>query len=291
MIALRKGFTLIELLVVIAIIAILAAILFPVFAQVREKARVITCTSNCKQFGLAILQYADDYDEAMPMAYNTGYQVGPLTSQLTGAPQQGVYMEIMPYIKSQQVFLCPDDGGFEAPGPTAGPNPDVVPNAITTASVPVSKIANQTYEQVYGSSYKFTHENFSNPFPVNTVTGYAIDTGECTSGIINPVAAPGAPANSTLESGAVCNTTSPAVITLGYFARPAETRMFRDFNPPYDMDDDRVWHKNGANIAYADGHAKFIVSVGAYESGCDGPTWAWDTFGSCNSEGLQRNGD
>jgi len=64
----RKAFTLIELLVVIAIIAILAAILFPVFAQVREKARQISCTSNEKQMGLGILQYVEDYDETFPMS-------------------------------------------------------------------------------------------------------------------------------------------------------------------------------------------------------------------------------
>jgi len=73
-IGIRKGFTLIELLVVIAIIAILAAILFPVFAQVREKARQISCTSNEKQMGLGILQYVEDYDERFPMAqyYDAG---------------------------------------------------------------------------------------------------------------------------------------------------------------------------------------------------------------------------
>ena len=63
----RLGFTLIELLVVIAIIAILAAILFPVFAQAREKARQISCISNEKQIGLAALQYTQDYDELMPL--------------------------------------------------------------------------------------------------------------------------------------------------------------------------------------------------------------------------------
>src|SRR5687768_3902496 len=63
----RRGFTLIELLVVIAIIAILAAILFPVFAQAREKARAISCLSNTKQLALAVQQYVQDYDEALPL--------------------------------------------------------------------------------------------------------------------------------------------------------------------------------------------------------------------------------
>ena len=65
----RRGFTLIELLVVIAIIAILAAILFPVFAQAREKARQATCASNEKQIGLAILMYVGDYDETFPWSH------------------------------------------------------------------------------------------------------------------------------------------------------------------------------------------------------------------------------
>jgi prepilin-type N-terminal cleavage/methylation domain-containing protein/prepilin-type processing-associated H-X9-DG protein len=91
----KSGFTLIELLVVIAIIAILAAILFPVFAQAREKARQITCISNEKQIALGILMYNQDYDEVFPL----GQYVIP---NLTAANQVGVYWItlVQPYIKS-----------------------------------------------------------------------------------------------------------------------------------------------------------------------------------------------
>ncbi len=90
----NSAFTLIELLVVIAIIAILAAILFPVFARARENARRSSCTSNLKQIGLGILQYTQDYDEKLPFAcWDNGAYPWHYTVQ--------------PYIKSWQVFKCP----------------------------------------------------------------------------------------------------------------------------------------------------------------------------------------
>jgi prepilin-type N-terminal cleavage/methylation domain-containing protein/prepilin-type processing-associated H-X9-DG protein len=92
----RKGFTLIELLVVIAIIAILAAILFPVFAKAREKARQTSCASNLKQLGLGAMMYTQDYDERFMRAYGWG--------------ESGTYHhwfdQIMPYVKNTELYTC-----------------------------------------------------------------------------------------------------------------------------------------------------------------------------------------
>lgn len=96
----RKGFTLIELLVVIAIIAILAAILFPVFAQAREKARAISCISNLKQDGLAIRMYQQDYDETVVPGYQ--YQ------DKDGCEIRWYFDLVDPYVKNAQIWKCPD---------------------------------------------------------------------------------------------------------------------------------------------------------------------------------------
>ena len=100
----RNGFTLIELLVVIAIIAILAAILFPVFAKAREKARQSSCLSNVKQLNLGILQYAQDYDERMPI--EAGW-IAP--SVFLAGPEWPNYWweQVMPYLKNSQILACP----------------------------------------------------------------------------------------------------------------------------------------------------------------------------------------
>ena len=90
----RRGFTLIELLVVIAIIAILAAILFPVFAKAREKARTTACLSNLKQVGLAFIMYSQDYDEKYVGCY-------------TGYPYYTWPGALYPYVKSEKLFDCP----------------------------------------------------------------------------------------------------------------------------------------------------------------------------------------
>jgi len=108
----RKGFTLIELLVVIAIIAILAAILFPVFARAREKARQTSCASNEKQMGLALLMYASDYDGkifAQTIYPNTSYDY-----QCNGNVSWHALTFLYPYMKNRQLYYCPslDESGF-----------------------------------------------------------------------------------------------------------------------------------------------------------------------------------
>ncbi|MDF2439136.1 MAG: hypothetical protein JWN98_120 [Abditibacteriota bacterium] len=108
-----KGFTLIELLVVIAIIAILAAILFPVFARARENARRASCQSNLKQIGLAVMQYVQDYDETYPF---TPWGGGNDTTRALGLVTE-------PYHKSSQLWRCPSDPLSNGPVRTTGTTP------------------------------------------------------------------------------------------------------------------------------------------------------------------------
>jgi prepilin-type processing-associated H-X9-DG protein/prepilin-type N-terminal cleavage/methylation domain-containing protein len=111
----RIAFTLIELLVVIAIIAILAAILFPVFAQAREKARAISCLSNMKQIGLGAVMYSQDYDEAVLPAW-LEYTDAQLDSMKKTPASDRPYWRrnweynIQPYVKNQRTMVCPSQG-------------------------------------------------------------------------------------------------------------------------------------------------------------------------------------
>ena len=164
----RRGFTLIELLVVIAIIAILAAILFPVFAKAREKARQTSCLSNLKQIELADLQYAQDYDEALAPNW---------TNVATGTPGalcpgDGAYrlirnQEIYPYMKNTQVFLCPS---ATAPCVCCSSYPRNYMATDKTSGVKLGTFGSPAQTMVWGEGK--TYLNIETNAPPNDVVSY-----------------------------------------------------------------------------------------------------------------------
>jgi len=128
----KRGFTLIELLVVIAIIAILAAILFPVFARARAKAKQASCSSNVKQIMLAVRMYTQDYDGWLPIGTSYWYAPGGGGSGSRTDPN-GWWELLDPYVKNLQLFVCPSDDS-----PTL---------STPWGSVDLSYCANMNYEQ------------------------------------------------------------------------------------------------------------------------------------------------
>jgi len=124
----RRAFTLIELLVVIAIISILAAILFPVFAQARDKARAMACLSNMKQLGTSVQMYTTDYDERLYVRAS-GSGANRANAKGTGNPLKWWNL-LMPYAKSVNVFSCPSD-----------PKPTPSPDALGRLTIPRSFLA------------------------------------------------------------------------------------------------------------------------------------------------------
>ena len=114
----RKGFTLIELLVVIAVSAIIAAILFPVLAEAREKARQATCLSNCKQLGIACMMYLQDYDERYPLAFGYDRTLGGWTSRLYH--QVPVGWRPVPVVPAQRRVEAEDSAERRAPVASTG---------------------------------------------------------------------------------------------------------------------------------------------------------------------------
>ncbi len=230
------AFTLIELLVVIAIIALLAAILFPAFARAREKARETTCVSNLRQVGLAARMYVQDYDETFPIFHAYNFKA-PGTPGPGEPGHKGVEDELLAYTKNKEIFRCPDDSG----GPAQS---EQVPGT-------------DTYHAAYGSSYRFMASCFTLvEGPDGSYQGNA------------PLDVSGPPYGYT-----------PRVVADADFAYPSETRLMRDEMLPWfapDRDPNgasygyapsyyRQWHPNGGGLVYADGHAKFTVSEGAFQ--------------------------
>lgn len=216
----RNGFTLIELLVVIAIIALLAAILFPVFARARENARRTSCQSNLKQISLGFIQYVQDYDETYPGA-----------SLWDGVVWQGWPLEIQPYLKSDQILQCPSEP-TKAPGSNwkgAGYS-DYRANyrildkdALGAANVPGIKLSTLTQSALT----VLLHDDF---------TGTANDSGE---GVLRYGAGCGSQYNCAVASAN----------TLAFFKV--------DFGA---SSSGGIRHLEGQNFAFADGHVKWYAA-------------------------------
>ncbi len=237
----RSAFTLIELLVVIAIIALLAAILFPVFARVREKARATSCLSNMKQIGLGVQQYIQDYDSTFPIFY--AYNSQPAAG-LVG--HKGIELELQPYTKSLQIFKCPDDAG----GPFVATDGDCASNPSKQDS----------YHSCYGSSYRFTS------------AAYSIVDNESSQN--NKLA--GTPGSYLGASRLVTD----SMFVRPSETRIMRDEMLPWFGPDQDPNGTkyryysadsasnyyRQWHSAGGTFLFADGHAKITVSPSQFDT-------------------------
>lgn len=280
----RKGFTLIELLVVIAIIAILAAILFPVFAQARDKARQASCLSNLKQGGLAMMGYAADYDDTFPMAFG----VRPGTAQhyrwdfyhavpanwRAGAPQSYIDMSnmfwansIQPYMKSYEVLVCPSTFPLDPPlVDYSAPNPGTF---VATASY--------TYNGLL-HNYPVAQVNRAAETPlVWEGGGNANVTG---LGSSNPSLY--CPQNPGSVGGDECVYKPPVD---GCTGRNGEENGYFSYMFASAADSDLV-HQKGTSWLFADGHVKWR-RMGAQLDPAE-TDWRVDPYGGYDSRGKSQ---
>jgi len=226
----RSGFTLIELLVVIAIIAILAAILFPVFARAREQARKISCISNLKQIALGELMYVQDYDERF-----TGWNPNPAQNAWNLPNGSGWWMnQVYPYIKNYQVYACPDD--TRPDGANNGWGYAVIPNTTPT----------QYYVSSYGISEYLANVNnaFQKQASIPTVSQTVMFT-DAEGPLINDWDNCNGPA------------TYPNGFTRTWFANWDQWSPYY----PYDTYKDYARHSQGSDIAFVDGHVKYMQNT------------------------------
>ncbi len=227
----RKGFTLIELLVVIAIIAILASILFPVFARARENARRATCQSNMKQAGLAFMQYTQDYDEKLPFSLNNTLTIGGTTIgwDTCIAPYLGIKVGIA---NAPLLLQCPSDTVTRT-GTSGIPNPKTRTYAMP---MPRRNAADATGLLLRGTGGYYGVSG--NPGSCNATT----TVGGCV-----PLAAIEAPSQTLLL------VEGP---TAGNFFASSSGGISADINAQQ-VTTLKPIHMDGWNYLYADGHVKW----------------------------------
>lgn len=235
----KFGFTLIELLVVIAIIAILAAILFPVFAKAREKARAVSCLSNGNQLGLAFMQYSMDYDERFP-------GVAPGNNPYPGSTWAG---RIYPYVKSAGVYHCPDD-----------PAGQVTINGVTFSPVSYSI----SYRVTFYSTIQI--EKPSDTMLITESRGALTNLAnidEDTMGVSDPRVVKSAVDLSDNQVYMVSNSQWGCcdAKVVGYATGKIVGPLTSAVNGgEVSADSDVPRHNDGANYVFADGHSKFVQS-------------------------------
>jgi prepilin-type N-terminal cleavage/methylation domain-containing protein/prepilin-type processing-associated H-X9-DG protein len=239
----RRGFTLIELLVVIAIIAILAAILFPVFAQAREMARRTNCSSNLKQLGLAFETYLSDYDDTFPPA---SYQGQP---GMTKPDNFGAFRWpwlVLPYAKSMDLFYCPSDGTSYSDPQTGSDYRD--PKAEYFGYL-WGLLPNYGYNWWYLAPDPTTDD----PAQAKTSNSEGVSLSDVRSS-----------SNTLLLADSVWTPQDdPTQTVLGYFLVYPPSQWAG--SPPLNgFSYGRVWprHNNKANVLFTDGHVK-ALSIGA----------------------------
>jgi prepilin-type N-terminal cleavage/methylation domain-containing protein/prepilin-type processing-associated H-X9-DG protein len=262
-----QGFTLIELLVVIAIIAILAAILFPVFAKVREKARQTSCLSNENQLGLAFAQYTEDNDGNYPCGVLPNI-LGP--SDMFGVGWAG---QIYPYVKSTGVYKCPDDNTPSTP--TTNPPEYEVSYAMNTHII-------NTY---LGPKFNNQGGPFNNEAswtaPASTVLLCEVTNNLADVTAIDEAVNSGATHLSvvTSDSGGCIGITKGAYDATALDSSGPVEGELGGLDPSYPLGR----HTNGSNFLLGDGHAKWLtgsrVSGGGNSAQFGHPTDAPNPFG------------
>jgi prepilin-type N-terminal cleavage/methylation domain-containing protein/prepilin-type processing-associated H-X9-DG protein len=281
----RRGFTLIELLVVIAIIAILAAILFPVFAQARAKARQTQCLSNMKQLGLAVLMYDEDYNEVLPPGWENGDTTDPNPADSAdGVPMMRWQHIIYPYVKSTGVYSCmqsADQDPFTVaplPGETQAAegnysiNESYVDQALFGAAVPpntdeypalnTGRLVAPTGAEPGGGLAEQSNPPTGNPESQQVAPASEILIAE--QGGFGEIIFGDRPADTepiitgTINQGVSAN---PAYSFAGqFYAGPPWLCDFGSDNPPATCSGQYVlvgMHTGGLNVAYCDGHAQW----------------------------------